>query len=189
MFELCFHLPVLLCRASETTDHRRSENGKPLRRTLDISFLNLEPGHPDEFLYEAEVSCVIVGLHNHSWVAYCFVDTYFDGSDEGRETVREYCKDKVAEEGANMDPLTYGKCLAEAPIWDPRKYFLEVCFHRMDTLVREWKHLIGKIEDSFRIYEEVRDFPMIPRSDDYKSTRCPWAVQEAESTWSSICGS
>ncbi|KEF57974.1 uncharacterized protein A1O9_05897 [Exophiala aquamarina CBS 119918] len=154
-FELCFHLPVLLCRASETIDHRRHENGKPLRRTSDISFLNLEPGRPKEFLYEAEVSCVIAGLHDHSWIAYCFVDTYFDSSNERRETIYEYHKDKVAEAGMNMDPLTYGNCDAEDPIWDPRLYFLEVCFQRTAPTVREWKHLVGKVEGSFRNYDQT----------------------------------
>jgi len=158
MFELCFHLPVLLCRASATTDHRKYENGKPLRQTKDISFLNWEAGLPSGFLYEAMVSCVVAGLHEHNWVAYCFVDTYFDGSDDRRETVLEYHKDKVSEDGMNMDPLTYGNCDAEDPIWDPREYFLRVCFHRLSPMVREWELLIAQVEDSFEAYEQVRQF-------------------------------
>jgi len=155
MFELCFHLPVLLCRDSATTDHRKYEDGKPLRQTKDISFLHWEVGLPNEFLYEAMVSCAISGLHEHSWVAYCFVDTYFDGSDDRRETVVEYHKDKLAEEGANMDPLTYGNVCADVPMWEPRAYFLEVCFHRTAPVLREWELLVGKIEDRFRTYGQV----------------------------------
>jgi hypothetical protein len=155
MFELSFHLPGLLCRPSHTTDHRRFENGEPLRRRNDISFLNWEVGLPAEFLYESQVSCVIAGLHEHNWVAYCFVDTYFDGRNEWRETVAEYHKDKISEDGMNADPLTYGTCDADKPLWDPRKYFLAVYLHRTTPVIREWLLLIEKVEDSFRKYEQV----------------------------------
>ncbi|KIW60178.1 hypothetical protein PV05_00416 [Exophiala xenobiotica] len=155
MFELGFHLPGLLCRNFQTTDHRRFENGETLRRTIDISFLNWEPGLPGEFLYEAQVSCVIAGLHEHNWVAYCFADTYFDGSNERRETVAEYHKDALSECGMNADPLTYGNCDANVPHWDPRKYFLAVYLHRTKPVIREWLLLTGKVEHSFRIYEQV----------------------------------
>ncbi|KAK5200226.1 hypothetical protein LTR96_008691 [Exophiala xenobiotica] len=154
MFELSFHIPGLLCRPSQTTDHRRFKNGEPLRRRNDISFLNWEDGLPAEFLYENQVSCVIAGLHEHNWVAYCFVDTYFDGGNERRETVAEYHKDKVSEDGMNTDPLTYGTCDADKPLWDPRKYFLTVYLHRTTPVIREWLLLIEKIEHGFRIYEQ-----------------------------------
>ncbi|KAK5216367.1 hypothetical protein LTR72_010540 [Exophiala xenobiotica] len=168
MFELSFHLPGLLCRPSQTIDHRRFENEEPLRLTTDISFLNGESRLPAEFLYETQVSCVISGLHEHNWVAYCFVDTYFDGSNERRETVFEYHKDKVSEDGMNMDPLTYGICDADDPLWDPRKYFLAVYLNRTTPVIREWLLLIGKVEHSFRIYQKTHRFGLSqssPRSE------------------------
>jgi hypothetical protein len=155
MFELSFHLPGFLCRPAQTTDHRRFENGEPLRRRNDISFLDWDAGRPAEFLCESQISCVIAGLHEHNWAAYCFVDTYFDGSNERRETVFEYHKGKISEDGMNADPLTYGNCDADDPLWDPRKYFLAVYLNRTAPVIREWLLLIGKVEHSFRIYEKV----------------------------------
>jgi hypothetical protein len=155
MFEMSFHLPYFVCRASDITDHRRYTGGEPLRQRTDISFLNWESDLPREFLYEAQVSCAIAGLHQYNWVAYCFVDTYFDGSSDRRETVLEYLDNSDGIDGMTADPFTYGNSDANKPIWDPRRYFLRVYLQRTTPLVREWRLIIGKVEHSFRTYEQV----------------------------------
>ncbi|KIW90918.1 uncharacterized protein Z519_08701 [Cladophialophora bantiana CBS 173.52] len=86
-------------------------------------------------------------LDDHRWIAYCFVDTYFDGEDEWRESVVEYRRDRESEYGFNADPLTYGNVDADMPILDPRGYFLRVLEHRLYQVWREWLTVIDKIKE------------------------------------------
>ncbi len=156
MFELSFHLPGLVCRPYDTTDHRKFPGGQPLRQKTDISFLNWEADLPGEFLYETQLSCAIAGLHEHDWVTYGFVDTYFDvGDNSSRETLLEYHRNSLGEGGMNTDPLTYGNRDANEPIWDPRKYLLCVFLNRTIPMTRELDLVIGKLDKSFRTYEQV----------------------------------
>jgi hypothetical protein len=159
MFQLAFHLPYYAWRTSQNAcdDHRQDANDNPLRQSLDISFLNSKGLGPLNFLYEAQISCVIAGSDEYRWVAYCFVDTYFD-TDESKETVQSYHDDSLDDEGMFADPFTFGERDAEDPIHKPREYFLEVFRVRMDQVKCEWEQVVTNVQEHIRKYVPVSSF-------------------------------
>ena len=134
-------------------DHRRYGNGDPLRRVRDVSFLNWDDPSLSEYLYEAQISCMVAGSDESRWVAYGFVDTYFD-PDEARKTVHSYYQNNISGQGV-PDPFTNGKTLADGKIQNPREYFLEVWRHRMTQVKNEWTLVVDKLKDSIGKYDEV----------------------------------
>jgi hypothetical protein len=158
MFQLALHLPYYAWRSSPKAceDHRRDANGSPLRQSQDVSFLNWQGSGSPGFLYEAQISCVVAGVDEWRWVAYCFVDTYFDATEEARETVLSYHEDSLVAEGMRADPLTFGVTKADDPIQEPRKYFLMVCQIRINQAKREWQQVVAKVQQSIREYVQVR---------------------------------
>lgn len=127
-------------------------NGGPLRHYLDASFLASAESYSHIYLYEAQISFVVTGTDESRWEAHCFVDTYFDEGDPRRETVAEYHKDREFEGGINADPLTYGHLDAEAPIRDPRKYFLMVFEIRLSQVRREWEHVVMSLKEKLALW-------------------------------------
>ena len=153
MFQLAFHLPYYVLRKSLKAhkDHRLHANGRPLRQSQDVSFLDWSSGS-SSFLYEAQVSCLVSGTDDSRWVAYAFVDNYFEVDGDGRETVSSYHEDSLGEGCLRVDPLTFGTCPVDMPVWNPRKYFLMVLRVRLNHINREWQHLVTKIKESIREY-------------------------------------
>ena len=157
MFQLVFHIPFYVWRESETAreDHRLNYNAERFRQSQDVSFLNWESS-VSNFLYEAQISCLISGTDDWRWVAYCFVDTYFD-ADEGKETVEAY--HEISEAGEVIfaaDPLTFGTSDANMSMQTPREHFLLVFRIRMFQVKREWEQVVAKIQQSIREYVQVR---------------------------------
>ena len=99
---------------------------------------------------------MLTGSDEWRWVAYCFVDTYFDEGDEARESVESYHNESLLKEGMRVDPLTYGNVPADDPIRTPREYFLVVFQNRIAQVKREWQRVVQKVQQSFRDYEQVR---------------------------------
>lgn len=160
MFQLAFHLPYYVWRKSPKAheDHRLHANGRPLRQCRDISFLDWTSSGSPSFLYEAQVSCLVSGIDESRWVAYAFVDNYFEDEGEGKETVSAYHEDSLDEGGNRMDPLTYGTCEVDKPDWNPRKYFLVVFRVRLNQVNREWQQLVAKIKES--VHEYTHDYSL-----------------------------
>lgn len=158
MFQLAFHLPYYVWRGSQKVceDHRRDENANPLRQSQDVSFLNWKSSGSPGFLYEAQISCVVAGSDEWRWVAYCFVDTYFDADEEAKETVQSYHEDSLVTEGMRADPLTFGVTNADDPIQNPKAYFLMVFQIRINQVKREWQNVVAKVQQSVREYVQVR---------------------------------
>jgi hypothetical protein len=100
---------------------------------------------------------VIAGSDEYRWVAYCFVDTYFD-TDESKETVQSYHDDSLDDEGMFADPFTFGERDAEDPIHKPREYFLEVFRVRMDQVKCEWEQVVTNVQEHIRKYVPVSSF-------------------------------
>ena len=161
MFQLAFHLPYYVWRSSQKPceDHRQYANGDPLRHSQDVSFLEWEAYGSSSFLYEAQISCVVAGLDEWRWIAYCFVDTYFDTLEGGKETVLSYHEDSLTNKGIRADPLTFGVTDADKPIHDPRDYFLTVFQTRINQVKCEWQQVVAKVQQSVREYVQVRPFP------------------------------
>lgn len=157
MFQLAFHLPYYVWRSAQkaSEDHRQDANATPLRQSRDISFLNWKSSGTSSFLYEAQISCVVAGSDEWRWVAYCFVDTYFDATSEARETVQSYYDDSQGDEGMLADPFTFGVKDANDPIQNPREYFLEVLRIRLNQVKCEWEQVVAKVQESIREYVPV----------------------------------
>lgn len=99
---------------------------------------------------------MIAGPDIWRWVGYCFVDTYFDRATKSeRETVEQYCEDGQGEDGAYMDPFTYGVNNAEDQFHDPREYFLTVFEIRIHQIRCEWEQVVAKVGESIREYDIV----------------------------------
>ncbi|KIX00328.1 uncharacterized protein Z518_10467 [Rhinocladiella mackenziei CBS 650.93] len=152
-FQLAFHLPYHVWRTSAEPchDHRFDKHGEPLRHVKDVSLLNCECDGSKAFIYEAQISCVLAGFDEWRWVAYCFVDSYYDGEDG--ETVLQYHRDRM--NGMHADPLEHGNADAEKPIEKAREFFLKVFRIRIDQVKSEWELVVDKVNKSIRKYEQV----------------------------------
>jgi hypothetical protein len=157
MFQLAFHIPFYAWRVSDKAreDYRLDANASRLRQSQDVSFLNWDGLRTSDFLYEAQTSCLVAGSDESHWVAYGFVDTYFEDPDEAKETVEAYHEDSVQDGGLHVDPLTFGVIAAEQAISTPREYFLCVFQIRIAQAKREWEQVVGKIQQSVREYVQV----------------------------------
>ncbi|KIY03480.1 uncharacterized protein Z520_00171 [Fonsecaea multimorphosa CBS 102226] len=154
MFELAFHLPYYAWRDAEAQieDPRRDFNGRPMRQSHDVSFLNWQNDGQRSFIYQAQNSCVVAGTDIWRWVGYCFVESYFDRDNEARETVMAHIKDGQ-EGGISLDPCTYGRYSLEDNIKDPREWFLLVFQCRLYQIQGEWRQVVNKVVQSVRDYE------------------------------------
>ncbi|KAL6401553.1 hypothetical protein AUP68_15427 [Ilyonectria robusta] len=126
-FILEFHISFFCwpTRREKAEDSRIRSEGKPLRRCMDVSFLEPD-SRSDSTVYEAQISCVITGESNWTWTAYLFTDTYFE--EKSPDDVTQFLEDMSDEDEYLLkpDPLTQGTHDTAVPILDPRAYFLIV---------------------------------------------------------------
>ncbi|KIW28007.1 uncharacterized protein PV07_07699 [Cladophialophora immunda] len=161
-FQLEFHLPYYVWKTSapRQEDPRHHLDGTPLRQTLDVSFTRWGKSDNAEFLYEAQVSCVVAGLDVKRWTAHCFTDAYFIGDDENiGDDILQDQEDGEINGGACMDPLI-GIADADAPIQDPREYYLRVFGARLAQVTGEWKLAVEKMENSVDKHNQRRCYPV-----------------------------
>jgi hypothetical protein len=158
-FTLAFHLPYYAWRSGKgNEDHRQHQHSKNVPRiSHNVSFLDWNAnGQTDHFLHEAQISCIVTGLDNKSWVAYCFVDSYFDTTATGETATCYQVNTAKSNEGLVLDPLTRGHTSADRPMLGPRQYFLKVLEIRLYQVTAEWRQVVDKVHSSVREYMEVR---------------------------------
>jgi hypothetical protein len=128
---------------------------------------------------------VVAGSDEWRWVAYCFVDTYFDAAEEAKETVLSYHEDSLVAEGMRADPLTFGVANVDNPIQKPREYFLMVLQIRANQVKHEWQQVVAKVEQSVREYVQVRSLFFLAS---VWETRALWIHFKLQSTrrWVSL---
>ncbi|KAF4341541.1 hypothetical protein FBEOM_4443 [Fusarium beomiforme] len=139
VFALEFHLQFFVwCEGGKQfRDPRKKRNGRPLRQSRQLNYLTLsDKNEPRVNIYEAQVSCLITGIDEDSWVAYQFADTYYQGN-KPLEQVEEY--------GVKPDPLTAGLFDANLPIWTPREYFLIVYECRLKQVRHAMHNLVARL--------------------------------------------
>ena len=156
MFHLAFHLPYYAFRSSKSprVDHRQCTDGEVLRHSLDVSFLRPRESETSGlFLYEAQISCVVAGTDDWRWVAYCFVDTYFDSEKIARRSIRH--QEGALPIGVRLDPLRNGKLIEDEHYQDPREYFLAVLTVRLEQILGEWNLIVEKLQQAVRKYDQV----------------------------------
>jgi hypothetical protein len=133
-------------------DKRKKPNGQPLRRSRDLRFLDMSQASKArssirDLIYEVQVSCLVSGLDQDSWVGYLFVDTYHRG-ESNRESVQTYASRVIPGSYPHNlipDPLTAGKYDANKPIWKPREYFLRVFESRAEQVKEESQNLVVRL--------------------------------------------
>ncbi|KAK5554436.1 hypothetical protein LTR46_007634 [Exophiala xenobiotica] len=148
IFQLSLHLPYYAwrCTSHPLDDHRRNRNNKPLRQRRDVSLLQPEGKHA--YLYEAQISCVVSAIDEWKWVAYGFVDSYFD--DENGENSRTYDQDTL--NGIHTGPFEYGITEADKPPAKARDFFCKVLRIRLKQISQEWEEVLRNLEKSFSGY-------------------------------------
>ncbi|RYP73464.1 hypothetical protein DL771_003636 [Monosporascus sp. 5C6A] len=158
-YALEFHLPFYALRKHKKTlrDLRTRRTGEPLRQSQDVSFLRTllekNDNSGNDIIYQAKVSCLVSGWDRYSWVAYMFIDLYFEEShvDEDLESITDY-EQHLRDDGVRLDPFTAGETTSHAALREPREYFLQVLAVRLSKTKHEWKHLVAYIDEAIKTY-------------------------------------
>ncbi|KIX09865.1 uncharacterized protein Z518_00946 [Rhinocladiella mackenziei CBS 650.93] len=158
-YQIAFHLPYYVWRSSPipNKDHR-CIGTEPLRETRNVSFLNdalpgcLPNSPPFDFLYEAQMSCVIAGFDKWSWDGYFFCDAYFDDGDPDKESVGLYYLDNQGDELVLVDPFARGELSTDRPLENPINYFLTVFRVRLCQIQNEWQRVVNNLLRRIRIF-------------------------------------
>lgn len=124
------HIPYFALRRGEPA-YRHEHNP---RRQGKLHESIASPKYP-EYLYEAQISILVVGVDEWFWTAYCLTDTFFGGN----RTVQDYFDD-------NSDAPTGGDKPAKYPVWNPRGYFILVLFRRMRQATKEWGNVVSTLD-------------------------------------------
>ncbi|RYP67965.1 hypothetical protein DL769_005612 [Monosporascus sp. CRB-8-3] len=157
LYALEFHLPFYALRKHRKTlrDLRTRQTGEPLRQSQDVTFLRTLSEKNDnsgnDIIYQAKVSCLVSGWDRYSWVAYMFIDLYFEEShvDQNLESIADY-EQHLSE--VRLDPFTAGKTTSHGALREPREYFLQVLAVRLSKTKHEWEHLVLHIEKAIETY-------------------------------------
>ena len=112
-------------------------SGEPLRKRRDLSFLQIQTddslGQPKHWMYEAQISFLLVGSDDGRWVGYAFDDTYFN---DDKNSVHK-----------DEDPIASdAKPNANLPIMNARVYFLKIFHSRSAKVLREWESLVWTVK-------------------------------------------
>ncbi|RYP33757.1 hypothetical protein DL767_004624 [Monosporascus sp. MG133] len=159
LYALEFHLPFYALRKHRKTlrDLRTRRTGEPLRQSQDVTFLRTLQEKNDnsgnDIIYQAKVSCLVSGWDRYSWVAYMFIDLYFEEShvDEDLESIADY-EQHLCDHEVRLDPFTAGETTSHAALCEPREYFLQVLAVRLSKTKHEWEHLVLHIEEAIGTY-------------------------------------
>ncbi|KAF5646366.1 transcription factor SEF1 [Fusarium sp. NRRL 52700] len=124
----------------------KKRNGKPLHQSRQPYYLKLgADNEPQVHIYETQVSCLVAGIDEDSWVAYQFVDTYYQGK-------KPLAQDE--QHGVKPDPLTGGLFDANLPIWTPREYFLIVYECRLKQVRHAMHNLVTRLFLRLELYTQ-----------------------------------
>ena len=96
-----------------------------------------------DFLYQAQISLIIVGIDEWVCTAYCCTETYF-GSEESIDFYFE----------RGLDAPAGGTKTRHFPLWNPREYFLFILSLRVNQITKEWNNVVEVLEE--RLYFHVR---------------------------------
>jgi hypothetical protein len=151
-----------------------------------MDFLMLDPHHDpsttaQDCIYEVQISCLVTGFDEGSWVGLAFVDTYYRGDDD-RESAEYYAEQHAEAEESNienpflMDPLTGGEVDANAPIWKPREYFLRVLERRIDQVRLEWHNVVSRLLQITEPYVSRPSLSRLPQVSFPNSPANPWVL-------------
>ncbi|KAH7122122.1 hypothetical protein B0J13DRAFT_456477 [Dactylonectria estremocensis] len=163
-FQLAFDIPFFALRTTLSHDPPRDLRARAdkstLRNVSDLSFLSRRLARSPRPTYthnlcEAQISVLVTGSDSWRWVAYCFVDTYYEHVDK-RESVEDYSDEPETDNDSHAafrpDPLAAGECDANMPVLTPREYFLVVLESRLQQVKDEWHVLVIYLKDKVAEY-------------------------------------
>ncbi|KAI0816596.1 hypothetical protein GGR55DRAFT_627679 [Xylaria sp. FL0064] len=161
-FAFAFHFPYYALRKGPLyfKDERYMKDGRPLRRSQRLGFLDETPWgvretQSEDCIYEAQISCLVAGLDDSSYIGYVFVDTYHDGPNSD-ESVKSYYEKSNTSGRYSMDALSGGTLQADLPLWSPRLYFLRVFELRIEQVKEEWVNAVFVIQNKMSTY--IQDY-------------------------------
>ncbi|KAF2252341.1 hypothetical protein BU26DRAFT_255701 [Trematosphaeria pertusa] len=126
----------------------RSSIARSIRKrgSTDLSFLDMGSYE----LYEMHFSLTIVGRDESRWDAYAF--EHREPDDEFGQTIDELAEDPdIMMEDPVIGSVEEESCDANHPIWSPRNYYIRVTEMRSKQVLKEWTHLIRKLERTIKI--------------------------------------
>jgi hypothetical protein len=145
--EVAFQLPWYAWRTTaDKTDHRQCKSGNSLRQTRNVSFLNVKSSTGSEFIHEAQISCLIAGTETQ-WVAYCFVDTFF-------ETLHN-ADVRTTENHEDFTRVSHAMSKAASANSDPKEFFLKAFDICLALVNSEWQRVVDQMCRYVRNYEQV----------------------------------
>ena len=158
-FALEFHIQFYVWKETgrPLVDERKRRDGKPLRQYRILQWLGAEEDNAGNYVYEAQVSCLITGLDHDSWMAYLFLDTYYQGA-KSCESVEHYHSEHSIHFRA--DPLTAGAVDSNRPVWEPREYFLTVYESRLTQVKHALENLVSRLLLKLAPYVSQLDDPL-----------------------------
>lgn len=146
MFHLEIHLPYFALRQWTVPAH--SHVGKK-RQFIDLSFLAPRSiGGPSQSRYkifDAQFSFVISGWEDSRWVAWSFVDNYFEK--EELLDIDGYPYNAFVE-----DPIAKGQVDQNNSLANPREYFLMILKVRSEQIVGEWECVVQGVKRNVKRY-------------------------------------
>ena len=136
-FALEFHLSYYALRSHTC----KVQDSRELRRSGPL----FPDSNPNEFLHEAQISFVIIGLDEWVWTAYCLTETYF-GSEE---SIEYYYRRGYDAPSGGAKPMHY-------PIWNPREYFLFILASRIRQSRQEWFNAVRTLEARIQYHVKLK---------------------------------
>ncbi|KAI0535608.1 hypothetical protein GGR58DRAFT_434586 [Xylaria digitata] len=157
-FAFVFHFPYYAWRTGPVyfKGDRYMSDGRPLRRGQRLGFLDETPWgvrvtNSEDCIYEAQISCLVAGLDDSSYIGYVFADTYHNGP-HNDESVTNYYEKSNMPGHYSMDPLSGGMLEADRPLWSPRVYFLRILEFRIESVKEEWVNAVSMIQKKTKSY-------------------------------------
>lgn len=135
----------------------RSSIARSIRKrgSTDLSFLDMGSYE----LYEMHFSLTIVGRDESRWDAYAF--EHREPDDEFGQTIDELAEDPdIMMEDPVIGSVEEESCDANHPIWSPRNYYIRVTEMRSKQVLKEWTHLIRKLERTIKVRIQQPPFLM-----------------------------
>jgi len=160
VFNLEFHLPFQILRETLATPSAADS----LHNTdmLDVSYLQQQRPHDRRqpsarqfVIRKAHTSIAICGWDNFKWVGWAFINAPLDPKlrkdgdeddedDDGQEDEPEEIEeDYFAVDGNGRRCLVQD---ANAPIWDPRRYWLRIVELRVLRILEEWVEVVQFVD-------------------------------------------
>lgn len=151
------HLPYLALRTILRSADATVENEDlPEEKWEDATFLHQSDTTSRDLIYRAHISIVIWIWDPYRWTGYmlsnpCPINTdaapIDDEDDHGTESEDDEEEDCEPPREDIFVPESVEDFMSDQPIWDPRKYFLQIAAVWAGFLLKEYTHLIRTLEE------------------------------------------